>query len=79
MTDNDGATSSTNERWVNIRNVPPVVQPLDTILPIAEGQSVTITGNSTDTPSDLPSLTKCWDVDPGIDSDGAEAQAMTVT
>ena len=69
-TDNDGATSSTNERWVNIRNVPPVVQPLDTILPIAEGQSVTITGNSTDTPSDLPSLTKCWDVDPGIDSDG---------
>ena len=70
VTDNDGATSSTNERWVNIRNVPPVVQPLDTILPIAEGQSVTITGNSTDTPSDLPSLTKCWDVDPGIDSDG---------
>ena len=67
VTDNDGATSSTNERWVNIRNVPPVVQPLDTILPIAEGQSVTITGNSTDTPSDLPSLTKCWDVDPGID------------
>ena len=69
VTDDDGATSSTNERWVNIRNVPPVVQPLDTILPIAEGQSITITGNSTDTHSDLPSLIKCWDVDPGIDSD----------
>ncbi len=69
VTDDDGAISSTNERWVNIRNVPPVVQPLDSILPIAEGQSITITGNSTDTVSDLPSLTKCWDVDPGIDSD----------
>ena len=70
VTDDDGATSSTNERWVNIRNVPPVVQPLDSILPIAEGQSITITGNSTDTQSDVNSLVKCWDVDPGIDSDG---------
>lgn len=68
--DDDGAASSTNERWVNVRNVPPSVQPLDTILPIAEGQSITIIGNSTDTPSDLASLVKCWDVDPGIDSDG---------
>ena len=49
VTDDDGATSATNERWVNIRNVPPVVQPLDSVLPIAEGQSITITGNSTDT------------------------------
>ena len=57
-----GATSSTNERWVNIRNVPPIVQPLDSILPIAEGQTITITGNSTDT-QDLASLVKCWDVD----------------
>ena len=70
VTDDDGATSSTNERWVNIRNVPPIVQPLDSILPIAEGQTITITGNSTDTQSDLASLVKCWDVDPGIDSDG---------
>ena len=70
VTDDDGATSATNERWVNIRNVPPIVQPLDSVLPIAEGQSITITGNSTDTKSDLPTLVKCWDVDPGIDSDG---------
>ena len=70
VTDDDGAKSTTNERWVNIRNVPPVVQPLNSILPIAEGQSITIIGNSTDTPSDIPSLVKCWDIDPGIDSDG---------
>ena len=70
VSDDDGAISSTNERWVNIRNIPPVVQPLDSVLPIAEGQSITITGNSTDTLSDIPSLIKCWDIDPGIDSDG---------
>jgi hypothetical protein len=69
VTDSDGATSNTNERWVNIRNVPPVIQPLDSVLPLAEGQSITITGNSTDTTSDISSLVKCWDVDPGIDSD----------
>ncbi len=70
VTDDDGTTSLRNERWVNIRNVPPIVQPLDSILPIAEGQSITIIGNSTDTISDIPSLIKCWDIDPGIDSDG---------
>ena len=69
VTDSDGATSNTNERWVNIRNVPPVIQPLDSVLPLAEGQSITIMGNSTDTISDISSLVKCWDVDPGIDSD----------
>ena len=70
VTDNDGSTSNVNERWVNIRNVPPTVQPLDSILPVAEGQTITLIGNSTDTQSDIPSLRKCWDVDPGLDSDG---------
>ena len=69
VTDSDGATSNTNERWVNIRNVPPVIQPLDSFLPLAEGEPITIVGNSTDTISDIPTLVKCWDVDPGIDSD----------
>ena len=58
VTDNDGSTSNVNERWVNIRNVPPVVQPLDSILPVAEGQTITLIGNSTDTQSDIPSLQK---------------------
>ena len=69
VTDSDGVSSAVNERWVNVRNVPPVIEPLVSILPIAEGQSITITGNSTDTPSDRATLVKCWDVDPGIDSD----------
>ena len=71
VTDDDGATSATIERWVNINNIPPVVKPLDATLPIAEGQTITLIGNSSDTPSDIPSLIKCWDIDPGIDSDKA--------
>jgi hypothetical protein len=67
--DNDGEASTIEERWINIRNVPPVIQPLVSLLPIAEGQSITIEGNSTDTASDIDSLVKCWDIDPGIDSD----------
>ena len=69
VSDEDGESSTINERWVNVRNVPPVIEPLVSILPIAEGQSITITGNATDTPSDVASLVRCWDVDPGIDSD----------
>ena len=69
VSDADGESSTINERWVNVRNVPPVIEPLVSILPIAEGQSITITGNATDTPSDIASLVRCWDVDPGIDSD----------
>ncbi|MFL2949616.1 MAG: CARDB domain-containing protein [Candidatus Poseidoniaceae archaeon] len=69
VSDTDGESSAINERWVNVRNVPPVIEPLVSILPIAEGQAITITGNATDTPSDRASLVRCWDVDPGIDSD----------
>jgi hypothetical protein len=69
VSDTDGDSSTVNERWVNVRNVPPVIEPLVSILPIAEGQSITITGNATDTPSDKATLVRCWDVDPGIDSD----------
>ncbi len=70
VSDSDGESSSVNERWINIRNVPPVIQPLVSILPIAEGQEITIVGNSTDTPSDVSTLVKCWDIDPGVDNDG---------
>ncbi|MBT6923576.1 MAG: hypothetical protein HOA35_03455 [Euryarchaeota archaeon] len=69
VSDEDGESSNINERWINVRNVPPVIEPLVSILPIAEGQSITITGNATDTLSDQASLVRCWDVEPGIDSD----------
>ena len=68
VSDTDGESSTINERWVNVRNVPPVIEPLVSILPIAEGQSITITGNATDTVSDKDSLVRCWDIDPGVDS-----------
>ena len=69
VSDSDGEASLVEERWINIRNVPPVIQPLASLLPIAEGQSISIEGNSTDTQSDVSTLLKCWDIDPGIDSD----------
>jgi len=69
VSDTDGEASRVEERWINIRNVPPTIQPLVSLLPIAEGQSITIEGNSTDTQSDIETLVKCWDIDPGIDSD----------
>ncbi len=67
--DSEGADSGVIERWVSVRNVVPTITPLLDNLPIAEGQSITIIGNATDTYSDIESLQMCWDVDPGVDSD----------
>ena len=68
VSDTDGASSGTYERWVSVANVPPVVQPLEEVLPLAEGEEIRLVGNATDTPSDYDSLVRCWDVDPGRDS-----------
>ena len=68
VSDTEGASSGTYERWVSVANVPPVVQPLQQVLPLAEGEEVRLVGNATDTPSDYDTLIRCWDVDPGLDS-----------
>ena len=68
VSDSEGASSGTYERWVSVANVPPVVEPLEEVLPLAEGEEVRLLGNATDTPSDYDSLVRCWDVDPGLDS-----------
>ena len=68
VSDSEGASSGTYERWVSVANVPPVVQPLEQVLPLAEGEEVRLVGNATDTPSDYDTLIRCWDVDPGLDS-----------
>ncbi|MEC8106787.1 MAG: hypothetical protein VX115_03495, partial [Candidatus Thermoplasmatota archaeon] len=68
VSDSEGASSGTYERWVSVANVPPVVQPLEQVLPLAEGEEVRLVGNATDTPSDYDTLVRCWDVDPGLDS-----------
>jgi len=69
VTDTEGASSGVEERWVSVNNVPPTIQPLDGVLPVAEGQSISVSGSATDTPSDLSTLVKCWDIDPSMDSD----------
>ena len=69
VADSEGASSGVEERWVNVRNVPPVIMPIDSVLPIAEGQSISLSGQASDTPSDLNGLVRCWDIDPSMDSD----------
>ena len=69
VTDTDGESSAIEERWVNVKNVVPTIEPLDKILPVAEGQEISITGSANDTESDVSTLVRCWDIDPGIDSD----------
>ncbi len=69
VTDTEGASSGVEERWVSVNNLPPTIQPLDSVLPVAEGQSISVSGSATDTPSDLSTLVKCWDIDPSMDSD----------
>lgn len=69
VTDSDGASSGVEERWVSVQNVPPTIEPIPSVLPVAEGQTVSVSGTSTDTPSDLDTLVRCWDIDPSMDSD----------
>ena len=69
VTDTEGASSGVQERWVSVNNVPPIIQPIESVLPIAEGQSISVSGSATDTASDLSTLVKCWDIDPSMDSD----------
>ena len=69
VTDSEGATSGIEERWVSVQNVPPTIEPIAPVLPVAEGQSIRVSGSSTDTSSDVDTLVRCWDIDPSMDSD----------
>ena len=69
VTDSEGASSGVEERWVSVQNVPPTIEPIPPVLPVAEGQTVSVSGTSSDTPSDVETLLRCWDIDPSMDSD----------
>ena len=69
-TDSEGESSGYVERWIDVRNVPPVVEELPEILPLAEGQQLSLTASATDTESDIDSLQICWDMNPSADTDG---------
>ena len=68
--DSEDFDSGWIERWVDVQNVQPMIDPLPDILPVAEGQPVTLSGTAWDTESDMSTLKVCWDIDPGVDSDG---------
>ena len=69
VTDSESASSGIEERWVSVQNVPPTIEPIAQILPVAEGESISVSGSSSDTPSDVETLVRCWDIDPSMDSD----------
>ena len=68
--DSEGEDSGWVERWVDVKNLEPKVTPLPAVLPLAEGQSFSLTGEAWDTASDMEELLVCWDTDPGSDTDG---------
>ena len=67
--DNDGQSSGIVNGWVEVKNVPPTVESFSTLLPVGEDRVLELTGEFSDTSSDLDSLQVCWDVDFMLDVD----------
>lgn len=68
--DSEGEDSGWIERWIDVQNLEPQIEQLPEVMPVAEGQSISLSGAAWDTSSDIDSLIICWDVDPGSDTDG---------
>lgn len=68
--DSEGEDSGWVERWVDVQNLEPQIKPLPEVMPVAEGQSFSLTGEAWDTVSDMDEMIVCWDIDPGADTDG---------
>lgn len=68
--DSEGEDSGWVERWIDVQNMEPQIEQLPEVMPVAEGQSISLSGAAWDTSSDMDSLIVCWDVDPGADTDG---------
>jgi hypothetical protein len=67
--DDDGESSGVVNGWVEVKNVAPTVEQFSTLLPVGEDRVLELTGEYSDTSSDLDSLRVCWDVDFMVDSD----------
>ena len=67
--DDDGESSNVVNGWVDVRNLPPEVQPFDNQMPVGEDREFSLVGSYNDTPSDIDSLEVFWDVDFEIDLD----------
>ena len=68
--DSEGEDSGWVERWIDVQNLEPQIEDLPEVMPVAEGQSISLSGTAWDTSSDMESLIVCWDIDPGADTDG---------
>lgn len=66
--DDDNSQSEVRFGIVNILNVAPTIVDIGDQLSIEEDRVFTISAEISDTPSDVDSLTVCWDLDPDLDS-----------
>tara|TARA_B100001093_G_scaffold177219_1_gene169886 strand:+ start:36982 stop:40743 length:3762 start_codon:yes stop_codon:yes gene_type:complete len=66
--DDDGERSVVRTGMVNVNNLPPTISGLGSDVPIYEDDNITLSVAVSDTPSDIDSLTVCWDSDAQIDS-----------
>jgi len=69
VTDSESASSGIEERWVSVQNVPPTIEPIASVLPVAEGQTVSVSVAAASSQTDIDTLARCWDIDPSMDSD----------
>lgn len=67
--DADGEASDLREATVTVHNVPPTITGLPGSTPVFEDETVNLTVTASDTPSDLTTLTICWDLDSTMDAD----------
>ena len=80
VTDSEGALSGVEERWVNVRNVPPAIEPIPNRVPrCAGGPEHHRCCSSTDTLSDAGTLVRCWDIDPSMTPMTLEAPTTIAT
>ena len=50
------------------RKIEPTIEITSTISTVGEGMPITLTGEASDSPSDIDSLITCWDIDPSVNS-----------
>ena len=68
VVDDNSIRSPEEVRWIKVNNVEPTAEITSTISTVGESMPITLTGEVSDTPSDIETLISCWDIDPSVNS-----------
>ena len=68
VVDDNSVRSPEEVRWIKVNNIEPTIEITSTISTVGEGMPITLTGEASDSPSDIDSLITCWDIDPSVNS-----------